>query len=261
MKKITILLFLLITNILVAQVWTTGVVNLDTDYTVKFDIDQGSGVVTMTMVGPDNVWLGVGPGISTGLGMGNLGDDAIVYNSVGLQDRNMPSGTGMPNLDASQDWTLVSNAASGGIITVIATRAINTGDSNDFVFPTSAQALPILWAHGNGTTSFGYHGGGNRGGTVVNITSLGVSDFEITARNVSIYPNPSASIMNVSVSALTDKTLKLEVFDILGKRVYLETLNSSSSEVDVSKWTSGLFLVRLTSLDKRVSVTKRFVKI
>jgi len=260
MKKITILLFLLMANIAVAQIWTTGVVSLDTDYTVKFDIDQSTSTVTMTMVGPDNRWLGVGPGIVTGLGMGNLGDDAITYSSVGLQDRNMQSGTGLPNLDASQDWTLVSDVASGGVITVIATRAIDTGDSDDFVFPTTAQAFPILWARGNNTTILGYHGGGNRSGTVANIV-LGVSDFEITARNVSIYPNPSASIMNINMSTLVDKDVKLETFDVLGKRIHLEILSSPTSEIDVSKWANGLFLVRLTSLDERVSVTKRFVKI
>ncbi|WP_452599883.1 T9SS type A sorting domain-containing protein [Pontimicrobium sp. MEBiC01747] len=270
MRKITFLLLFLTANIMLAQTWTTGQVTLDAgdNYSVQFDINVGTNTVTMTMIGNQNVWLAVGPGIATNSpsgGMGALDDDAIVFNSAGLQDRNMPSGTGTPPLDNAgspiDEWTLVSNdlnTPSAGIRTVVATRAIDTGDSEDFVFPTSAQALPILWAHGNGTTTFGYHGFSNKGGVTANIT-LSTPEFESEIREFSIYPNPSSSTMNIGLPALVEG-LKVEVYDILGKKVYSDNISTLSTSVDVSQWNSGMFLVKLSSVEDNVSLTKRFVK-
>ena len=267
MKKITFLLLFLTANIMLAQTWTTGQVTLDAgdNFSVQFDINVGTSTVTMTMIGPDNLWLAVGPGIADGNGMGNLDDDAIVYSSAGLEDRNMPAGTGTPALDNSgaplDEWALVSdtpNSPSMGLRTVIATRAIDTGDSEDFVFPTSAQALPILWAHGNGSLGFGYHGFGNKGGVDANIT-LSTPDFESEIREFSIYPNPSSSTMNIGLPTLIDG-LKVEVYDILGKKVYADNLNTLSTSIDVSTWNSGMFLVKLSSDEGDISLNKRFVK-
>lgn len=257
MRKITLLLLFLTANVMLAQTWTTGQVTLDAgdNFSVQFDINVGTSTVTMTMIGPDNVWLGVGPGIATGLGMGDSGDDAIVYNG-GIEDRRMSGSTSTPLLDSTNNWTTTSDVVSTGMRTVIATRAINTGDSNDFVFPTSAQPLPILWAHGAGT-SFVWHQS-NRGGVVANIT-LSTPDFESEIREFSIHPNPSSSTMNIGLPTLVDG-LKVEVYDILGKKVYADNLNTLSTSVDVSTWNSGMFLVKLSSIKGDVSLTKRFVK-
>ncbi len=259
MKKITFLLLFLAANTLLAQTWTTGQVSLDTgdNFSVQYDINVGTSTVTMTMIGNQNVWLAVAPGVAAGNGMGNAGDDVAVYSSSGLQDRNMPAGTGTPLVDTN-DWTLVSDNTSGGLVTVIATRAIDTGNADDFVFPTSAQALPILWAHGNGSTAFGYHGFGNKAGVVANIT-LSTPDFESEIREFSIHPNPSSSTMNIGLPSLVDG-LTVEVYDILGKKVYADNLNTLSTSIDVSTWNSGMFLVKLSSVEGDISLTKRFVK-
>jgi hypothetical protein len=259
MKKITFLLLFLTANLMLAQTWTTGQVTLDAgdNFTVQYDINVGTSTVTMTMIGNQNVWLAVAPGVAAGNGMGNAGDDVASYSSAGLQDRNMPAGTGTPATD-SNEWTLVSDNTAGGLVTVIATRAIDTGNADDFVFPTSAQALPILWAHGNGSTAFGYHGFGNKAGVVANIT-LSTPDFESEIRQFSIYPNPSSSTMNIGLPTLVEG-LKVEVYDILGKKVYADNLNTLSTSIDVSTWNSGMFLVKLSSVEGDISLTKRFVK-
>lgn len=73
----------------------------------------------------------------------------------------------------------------------------------------------------------------------------------------SINPNPGSNKLNLKLSRLGDDTT-LEVFDVLGKKVYAERLNSVSKSIDVFKWNSGVYLVRITS-DKGTQ-TKRFVK-
>jgi hypothetical protein len=252
MKKITLFIFLLTVSFCFGQAWTTGVVTLDTDFTVQFDVDSSSGLVTMTMVGPSSRWLGVGPGIASGNSMGNAGDDAVVFNSIGLEDRNMPSGNGQPSLDASQDWTLVSNNVVGSTRTVVATRAINTGDPNDFVFPTSTGPLPILWAKG-GSTTFGYHSGG-RGGTVANLT-LGVDKASLTSFTMS--PNPSST--NFTITLPNDRqTTSVEVYNVLGAKIHTQQFQNQSVVIEATNWNSGIYLVKVIA--GNATLTKRFVK-
>ena len=254
MRKITLLFTIVLLNLsfCTAQSWSTGTVPLDTDFSVKFDVDSGTGLVTMTMIGPANRWLGVAPGVSTGNMMGNAGDDAVVYNSIGLQDRNMLAGNGMPNLDASQDWNLVTNTPSGATRTIVATRAINTGDANDYVFPTSNGPIPLLWAKGGGLT-FGYHTGG-RGGAVANFT-LGVDRFELA--NFSLSPNPSTSNFTITLPN-KNNIATVEIYNMLGKQLLTKKLDVQSTDINTSNWNSGIYIIKITA--GNFTQTKRFVK-
>lgn len=253
MKKITLFIFLMSISFCVGQSWSTGVVTLDTDFTVQFDVDSSSGLVTMTMVGPSTRWLGVGPGVASGNSMGNAGDDAVIFNSIGLQDRNMPAGNGQPNLDASQDWTLVTNNVAGSTRTVVATRAINTGDPNDFVFPTAAGPMPILWAKG-GSTTFGYHTGG-RGGTVANLT-LGIEDRNVVT-NFTMSPNPSSTNFSITMPSVNEAVI-VEVYNILGAKVLTQNITDQNTSIEASSWNNGIYLVKVTA--GSFVQTKRFVK-
>ncbi len=252
MKKITLFIFLLSISFGFGQSWTTGTVTLDSGFTVKFDVDSSTSLVTMTLIGSSNVWLGVAPGVSAGNMMGNAGDDVVVYNSIGLQDRNMPAGNGQPNLDASQDWTVMTNTTSLGVRTIVATRAINTGDANDYVFPTANGPIPIVWAKGGGLT-FGYRTGG-RGGTVANLT-LGVDRFVLT--DFSVSPNPSAANFTITLPTKSN-TAKVEVYNMLGKQILTKQLEEKQTNIEASQWNSGMYLIKVTVDD--FTQTKRFVK-
>ncbi len=259
MKNTILFFFLTIVNICISQTWTSGVVQFEPNFSVQFDIDQQTDLVTMTMIFPQSGWFGVGPGIMRGMGMGKLNDDAIVYNANGLEDRNMQEGTGLPPLDASQDWSVSSDTTSGGLRTLVATRAINTGDPEDFVFPTSASAFPIIYAKG-GILNFGYHGTGQYGGTVVNVT-LSTSEFENALNDILIAPNPASSKLNIKIpNSLINRELTIETFNVLGHKIVSETISDGFEySVNVSQWNSGLYLVKLTS--QAGSITKRFIKL
>ena len=259
MKKTTLLFFFLITCFAFSQT-SSGVITLETGRSVKFDID--SGVVTMTMVMPENSWLGIGlsPDIALGQGMGDEDDDAIIGLSTGILDRNMNAGTGQPPAD-NNDWTVVSNSVTSGVRTIVGTRAVNTGSAEDFTFPTTETSFPMIYAKGG--SSFGYHGssGSNTGAAMATMSStLGTQEFD-TPTKFSIFPNPGNDEMNINIPSLSDEGLQLEVFDVLGKRVYTETLSALDTKVSISKWKSGMYLVRLTSSNQDIKLTKRFVKL
>ena len=75
-------------------------------------------------------------------------------------------------------------------------------------------------------------------------------DFKIT-------PNPSSRKLNLNLSRL-GVNVTVEVFDVLGKKIYADRMENLNKSIDVSQWNNGVYLVRLTS--DTGTQTKRFVK-
>jgi len=107
----------------------------------------------------------------------------------------------------------------------------------------------------------GIHGANSMSGIITVVTDLGVETFKDFTPKFSLYPNPSVSTLNIDIPTLVEDGLKLEVFDVLGKKIHLQNLNALTSVINISKWNSGLYLVRITSADNSIAFTKRFVKL
>ncbi|WP_458625909.1 T9SS type A sorting domain-containing protein [Winogradskyella sp. PC D3.3] len=91
----------------------------------------------------------------------------------------------------------------------------------------------------------------------VNDVETGLSAVEIQNNEFTIAPNPAKNKLNIKLQN-RNEDLKLEVFDVLGKRVYKGVITKLESSIDVSNWKSGVYLVRLS--DDTVTQTKRFIK-
>ena len=262
MKKITLLFVLLITiNPLSSQVISTGVLTFSTAVgrSVQFDIDTSTNIVTMTMILPEDSWFGIGlanDGIEEGQNMGDENDDAIIGLNTGIQDRNMLADSGIPPLDTSNDWTLVSNTVSMGIRTIVGTRAVDTGDPEDFIFPTEAGPLPMLFAAQN-SISFGYHSDGIKG---FEMKTLDLPKFENLP--IDIYPNPASTTLNITLpSNEIQNNLDITFYNVLGKKVFQKTIIKSESKISVANWSNGVYIMKLSSSETGKSITKRFIKI
>ncbi|EDP70208.1 hypothetical protein FBALC1_11762 [Flavobacteriales bacterium ALC-1] len=72
-----------------------------------------------------------------------------------------------------------------------------------------------------------------------------------------ISPNPAKNKLNIKLSNEKDD-LKIEVYDVLGKRVHKGVITKLESSINVSNWKSGVYLVRISN-DKSTQ-TKRFIK-
>jgi hypothetical protein len=93
-----------------------------------------------------------------------------------------------------------------------------------------------------------------------NITAaapLSVQDFEVKNNEFVISPNPGTNKLNISLSQNSSDT-KLEVFDVLGKRIYKGLITDLETSVNVSNWKSGVYLVKISN--EKISKTKRFIK-
>ena len=170
MKKTLLILFLCFSIMAFSQSFSTGEVQLLTNLSAKIDIDGPSETTTLTLEGPSNAWFAIG------FGALNMTNGADVFRTDGTVITDARStGRFLPTADASQDWVLESNTVSGGTRTIVATRANNTGDSDDFVFDAAAGSIPLIYAHGS-TSTYAYHGA-TRGFTTVGVT-LGISEAE-----------------------------------------------------------------------------------
>ncbi len=88
---------------------------------------------------------------------------------------------------------------------------------------------------------------------------LSVQEFEAD-RVFAIYPNPADSEITIqSVNNILNAGAKIELHDMLGRRVINETLNSSVEEqkINVSSLNEGIYLLKVSS--ENISATKKIV--
>ena len=81
-----------------------------------------------------------------------------------------------------------------------------------------------------------------------------VPDWEY---NVSIYPNPATTTLNLSSTGMSD--FELSILDITGKVIKTERMLDQTFAFDVSDLASGIYMLRLVSTDGASKVVK-FVK-
>lgn len=179
------------------DVRTTGTVDLLTGFTTELTLAEDE--ITLTLNGPADRWFAIGFGAN---GMAP-GTDVVFYangsNGETLYDGHL-TGNAPPQEDAIQSWTLVSNEVSGSTRTVIATRPLDTGDGDDFLFEFEIPSLAIIYAHGaTPTIDLAYHQG-NRGAEVAAFSEL-VSTRQVAALKdrLQLYPNPGTDVVQLSV--------------------------------------------------------------
>lgn len=162
-NKLLFLSFLFLSALVQAQTYTTGLVSLSSTaglaMTAKLDVGTQ---VTLTLTGPATRWFALGFDAAS-MGTGN--DVVTVHSSGTLSafDASI-SGYSAPTSDAQQNWTIVSDVVASGVRTIVATRALVTGDANDHDFTAAAGSLSLIWARaGSASFGFSYHGSSNRG--------------------------------------------------------------------------------------------------
>lgn len=240
MKKITFgLIGLLIGIGAFAQTYSTGIVPFFSDYSGKIDVT--STTVTLTLIGPSTSWLGLGFDASS---MDDVGKDVVIFDSTDLMtDRTFVGVTILPPADAVQNWTVVSNVVNTGVRTVVATRARNTGDSNDYVFPFSAQPLNLVFARRPGSRLLGWHGSGNCSATTV---TLGMDSFNI--ERFKMYPNPTRNFVNIELPPMVFEA-DIVIYDVLGKKIKETKVTNNNNNVDLSGFKSGFYMMNIKTID------------
>ena len=264
MKKITFTVFslLLFGGTLISQTNSTDVVTLSTTSGLEYSaqIDVTASEVKLTLTGPSDRWLGLGLGVNSM----TSGEDVVVYtggtstNTLGtLSDRTFNGIGSTPSLDGTmQNWNLIKNdiTTQSGYRILEATRVLNTGVDNDYVFSLSDLSINLVWARGNGTLSLSNHGGSNRGITSAGFT-LGISEYVLNDFKIS--PNPVSDMFSIDLPNQVE-TATVQLYDVLGKQLFINEISKLNSIVNVRNLNSGIYLVRVSSDGS--SQTKRIIK-
>lgn len=69
---------------------------------------------------------------------------------------------------------------------------------------------------------------------------LSVGDF--AAKNFSAYPNPVNDILNIQAN---ENISSVSIFNVLGQQVYQSNIDATSSQIDMSQYTSGAYFVKV----------------
>ncbi len=84
--------------------------------------------------------------------------------------------------------------------------------------------------------------------------TLGNSDFE-NVTSITIYPNPSTGIFNI----VSQQNASVEIYDLLGKLVYNQSLVSGTNSIDISNFNAGVYLLKATDANGN-SETHKLIK-
>ncbi|MGQ0828148.1 MAG: PKD domain-containing protein [Bacteroidota bacterium] len=83
---------------------------------------------------------------------------------------------------------------------------------------------------------------------VVTIVSIGI-DMNLTEVD-KIYTNPSTNMLSVDMNAT--KNIQVEILNVLGKIIYSQEFSSSSSPIDLSSFSPGIYFVRASTSNKSI---------
>lgn len=250
MKKITYFIYLMFISFnTFGQTYSTGTIQLTntSGLAMTLRLDIGS-EVNMILTGPADRWFSVGFG-ATSMTAGT--DVVLCHTNSTLTsfDRDLP-GFAAPTVDATQNWTIISNTVSGNVRTITATRSLNTGDPNDYVFSNTPSALSIIWARATANNySLTYHGGANRGATAVNFTLN--SDLFLLSQ-FKMYPNPTKSIVNLSLPDGVEN-VNVKVYDHLGRIVDEFVTIDKIFTFNTSNYSSGSYIVKVETTENSFS--------
>jgi len=239
MKKITILLLTLVCFSGFSQSKSTGIINLTSNMTASFTLNNSTSKVTLILTGPSDRWFALGLGVASGFGM--TSGDVLVY-TTSLSDRNYV-GTAAPATDVNQDWTTVSDNAILGVRTLTLERSLTNSDSNDFQLPyASTNSINLAWAKsGSVSTALANHGGSNRGFATGTFT---LSNNEFTLESASVFPNPSNGHFTLKTNV---ELTNINLYSQTGAFVKEIKFNSDSNEIEIALdgLSSGVYLLEL----------------
>ena len=166
-------------------------------------------------------------------------------NFSGGAYRVVSTGVASPSNDADKTWTIEYN---------------DTDDTYRFESRTAGR---YLYHNADGTVTHSTAPESDTRSVWVAIPTsqtLSINDKELRISSMKIYPNPAEERFTISFENLTN-VKGVEIYSIIGKRVYQNALNGNSYlEVESTNFKTGIYLVKAFTGDNKVYHTKLVIK-
>lgn len=90
--------------------------------------------------------------------------------------------------------------------------------------------------------------------TVMKLASVGYSEILIDSKELLVWPNPGNGLLNVEIPEAVSGKFKLEIFDLLGKVIFVGSVQSGeTTQLDLSGIKDGMYWLKATSGEIRLS--------
>jgi hypothetical protein len=83
-----------------------------------------------------------------------------------------------------------------------------------------------------------------------------VVDVKLSAANLTVFPNPATSYVNVSLGNDDYKNVSYDFFDLTGKKVLSEAAKASQQEVSVAALPAGVYYLKITKNGAEIKTAK-----
>lgn len=174
----------------------------------------------------------------------------IMYMYLRYGERCLPTGVGFGSSTSTPDdmidlflqWNAEDPVVEGGLEDVRNTYHNNTsntyaqGNRNPFI--DNPYLATVIWGGPDAQDRWG---------------NLSITDRQKDL--IKIFPNP---VNGNEVTIVSNQEITAEVYDILGKKVKVQTISSNQSKLNISELSKGIYLVRLKS--ENGIQTKKLIK-
>jgi TonB family protein len=76
---------------------------------------------------------------------------------------------------------------------------------------------------------------------------------------VKLFPNPVTSLLNIELIGATEN-VSFQIIDSQGKLIKTGRLNNYLETINVSNFTNGFYIIKLTGEDQKTTITEKFIK-
>jgi hypothetical protein len=162
------------------------------------------------------------------VGEPTISEGVVAYTSIAIDNNDIP-------------YIIFSDSVNGDKATVMKYVDSNWVTLGSAGFSAGEARFCAIAIDPNNTPYVAYQDFGHGGYVTVMKYVAGTGINNIAENNFTIYPNPSTGIFNVSFA---DKIFSVQVFDMAGKLVFSQNVQSNYASVDASSLASGIYNVR-----------------
>ena len=216
-----------------------------------------NGVITLTTTGGtapySYTWSPSGGSAATATGL-----VANTYSCI-VKDANNCSATS-PSTTITQPATF-SVATSNSIICTGETASLTATGATSYTWNTAATTS-VIAVSPTVTTTYtitGVIGACTNSLTITQNVSACTGINEAVASSISIYPNPSNGIVNVTLTSELTKNSSIEVYDALGKLVVKQVLVNELNAINMSNLNNGIYTFKVINNTNTIKIGK-FIK-
>lgn len=175
---------------------------------------------------------------------GYFKSESIIFETDTLTNKGTPTGDifiAKYNSDGNFVWA----KSAGG----------SQEDRANSVFVDANGNIIIAGQFGSSPATFGtnildhIHGSGTSDVFIAKLDFKGGLDVSFDHSDWAIYPNPSNGIFHIANR--TSNVSNLEIYNVLGEKIYSLELNSNNVEIDFNKMPKGLYFITLTADNQR----------